>query len=162
MTMDMAWRRVRLPAKQRANTPCSSDGRTSAPRDPKVHQSCHACSQPTAVIWTRWTTASGAWCRSKCTRLQSVTWSSYDSGWLSYDVTSNKPWWTTPLTSGEHDSKLMSLFRQTVVISNSACDVVCGTIFHHSTTGSFQSDPTITGSFQSHPLFPEENNINFD
>jgi len=32
------------------------------------------------------------------------------------------------LTSGEQDLKLV--FRQTVVISNSACNVVCGTIFH--------------------------------
>jgi len=49
------------------------------------------------------------------------------------------------------DSK--HVFRQTTVISNSTCDVVYGTIFpHHSTTSSFQSNP----------LFPEENNINFD
>jgi len=85
-------------------------------------------------------TASVAWCRSECIRLQSVTWSSCDSGWSRRGVSSSRPWWTTSLTSGEHDSKLV--FRQTVVISNSTCDVVCGTIFpQHSTTSSFQSHP---------------------
>jgi len=44
------------------------------------------------------------------------------------------------------------VFTQTVVISNSTCDVVCGTIYsHHSTTGSFQRQP----------LFPKGNDINF-
>ena len=93
---------------------------------------------PTALIWTWWTTTSAAWCRSECTRLQSATWSSCDSGWLRHGVSSSRAWWTTPLTSGEQDSKLG--FRQTVVILNSACDVVCGSILpHHSTTSSFQS-----------------------
>ena len=81
-------------------------------------------------------------------------------------VSSSRGCWTTPLTSSEEDSKLV--FRQTVVISNSACNVVSvyRTIFpHRSTTGFFfrSSHPT-TCSFQSHLLFSEENSrpINFD
>jgi len=112
------------------------------------------CGQPTAVIWSWWTTASVAWCRSECTRLQSMMWSSYDSGQLRHGVSSSRVWWMMPLTSGEQDSNL-------VFISNSICDV-CGTIFpHHSIIGSFQRHPT-TGSFQSHPLFPEETVQTFD
>jgi len=50
-----------------------------------------------------------------------------NSSWLRHGVSSSRVWWKMPLTSGEQDSKLV--FRQMVIILNSACDV-CETIFH--------------------------------
>ena len=160
------WRKLARPAVNQAADDCDVRGRrriltsSSVKRTLLALTDCQRDRNSSFISDTHYPQRSGVCCRSECTRLQSVTWSSCDSGWLRHGASSSRPWWTTPLTSGEHDKKLV--FRQTVVISNSACDVICGTIFsHHSTTGSFQSHPT-TECFQSHPLFPEENNINFD
>jgi len=49
-----------------------------------------------------------------------------DSSWLRHGVSSSRAWWIID----QWRTRLKLVFRQTAVISNSACDVVCGTIFH--------------------------------
>ena len=90
---------------------------------------------------------------------QSATWLDCDSGWLRHGMSSSRAWWTTPLTIDEQDLKLV--FRQTVVISNSSCDVY-GPFFHTTEKPVLLRATQQPTPFRATHFFSEENSINFD
>jgi len=87
----------------------------------------------------------------KCKKSRVATAAGWDNGMMS----SSKAWWTTPMTSGEQDSKLVLGRRwpfRTAPVTLSA-----GWFFTpFNNRFSFDSHPA-TDSFQSLPLIPEEN-----
>ena len=131
--------------------------------------------QPTAVTWMRWTTASGAWCRSACTELQFVMWPSnlpqrlIDTYTIRYIKRAAKSWRVASLTSKKIPAEHGGRCHWPSTVVNNTGSLYSGRwwpLWTPSVTlpegsWSWSCHITSTGSFQSHSLFLWGKSYNF-